>query len=315
MKGTFPYLKVILSIGGSNDSAKVFAAVASCSGTRETFAATARQLVFKYGLDGIDRKLKAITKSALRIWAEHTAIVNWRYPTGPDEVNNYILLLQSLRSYLPSPRFTLTTILPFSDAALANSRLAEISNIVDLINVMSYDAVGPLSSYSGYHSQVYSPPQEVNETIPKSCDQIVKHLRLRGVCAEKVLLGVPCYGWSFLSTNHIKQPHSGLGGENGCFEYWELPRADAQEHVDYENGAAYCVGGDGGFVTYDNPQIVKMKADLVKEQELGGLFYWPGSADGQGSRSLIHSGYLNLHFVGSFKREQDQTLSQTSVTC
>ena len=169
--------------------------------------------------------------------------------------------------------------------------------MVDFINVMSFDAVGPWSSHSGYHSQVYPSSQGSNVTIPGSCDQIIDHILLNGVCPEKILLGVPCYGWSFLGTNNINQSHSGLGGENGCFEYWELPRYEAEEHVDYETGAAYCVGGDGGFVTYDNPQTVKMKANLVKKQALGGLFYWPGSTDGQGSRSLIHSGYFTLHFI------------------
>ena len=187
--------------------------------------------------------------------------------------------------------------------------------MVDLINVMSFDAVGPWSSSSGYHSQVYSSPQETNMMTPKSCDQIIRHVLLKGVCPEKLLLGVPCYGWSFLGTNDIKQTHSGLGGEDGRFEYWELPRADAVEHVDHENGAAYCTGGDGGFVTYDNPQIVKMKANLVKEQALGGLFYWPGSSDGQGNRSLVHCGYLNLHFVDSFMGRQSQSLSKTLVPC
>lgn len=256
-----------------------------------------------------------MTQFTLQLKTKISSLVNWRYPSGPNELNNYILLLQSLRLYLPSPRFTLTTIFPFSDAGFDNCRLAEISNTVDLINVMSFDAVGPWSSFSGYHSQVYSSAQETNVMIPKSCDQIVRHVVLKGVCPEKLLLGVPCYGWSFLGTDNIKQTHSGLGGECGRFEYWELPRANAVEHVDHENGAAYCIGGDGGFVTYDNPQTVRMKANLVKEQALGGLFYWPGSSDGQGNRSLIHSGYLNLHFVDSFPRKQSQSLSTTSVSC
>jgi chitinase len=33
--------------------------------------------------------------------------------------------------------------------------------------------------------------------------------------------------------------------------------------------AAFCVGGDGGFVTYDNPETVKMKANYCKEKGLG----------------------------------------------
>ena len=175
--------------------------------------------------------------------------------------------------------------------------MREISDAVDLINVMSFDAVSPWSSSSGYHSQVYSSSGEREVAIPRSCDQIINHILLKGVCPKKILMGVPCYGWSFLGTNNVNQSHAGLGGENGCFEYCDLPRSEAEEHIDYEIGAAYCVGGDGGFVTYDNPETVKMKANFVRKQALGGLFYWPGSSDGQGSRSLIHSGYFSLHFI------------------
>ena len=56
LKGKFTYLKVLLSIGGLNDSAEAFSNFAGDSQARETFAITARQLVIKYGLDGVDRK-------------------------------------------------------------------------------------------------------------------------------------------------------------------------------------------------------------------------------------------------------------------
>jgi GH18 family chitinase len=32
---------------------------------------------------------------------------------------------------------------------------------------------------------------------------------------------------------------------------------------------AYCVGGDGGFVTYDNPETVSAKAVFCKQKGLG----------------------------------------------
>lgn len=48
----------------------------------------------------------------------------------------------------------------------------------------------------------------------------------------------------------------------------QLPRPGTQEQVDRQAVAAFCVGGDGGFVSYDNAETVKMKADYVKARGL-----------------------------------------------
>ena len=81
------------------------------------------------------------------------------------------------------------------------------------------------------------------------------------------------------------------------FLYKDLPRPGAsQEIVDEVVGAAYSVGGDGGFVTYDNPETVQMKANYVKQKGLGGIFFWTGAADVRsGERSLIETSYVTLH--------------------
>jgi len=110
------------------------------------------------------------------------------------------------------------------------------------------------------------------------------------------MLGIPAYGRSFVGANNIGQPYSSCAGQEGTFEYRHLPRPGAEEHVDAQVGAAYCVGGDGGFVTYDNPQTVRMKADFVKQNRLAGIFYWTGTADSPDSnRSLVYTSYTALH--------------------
>jgi len=47
-----------------------------------------------------------------------------------------------------------------------------------------------------------------------------------------------------------------------------LPRVGTEEQVDTQAVAAYCVGGDGGFVSYDNPETVRMKGDFAKARGL-----------------------------------------------
>jgi chitinase len=120
----------------------------------------------------------------------------------------------------------------------------------------------------------------------------------QGVPAHKIVLGVPAYGRSFTGTQGVGHSFSGQAGEEGTFEYRELPRPGATEHIDESIGAAYCIGGDGGFVTYDTPQTVRMKANYVRQNSLGGLFYWTGTGDvssiDQKDRSLVYNGFLGL---------------------
>ena len=119
-----------------------------------------------------------------------------------------------------------------------------------------------------------------------------------GVPGYKIVLGVPAYGRSFLGATKPGDSYNGHGGQDGTFDYRDLPRPSTEERVDRVLGAAFCVGGDGGFVSYDNPQTVRMKAAFVKNEarRLGGLFYWAGTGDvSEGKRSLVENGYYELH--------------------
>jgi chitinase len=161
---------------------------------------------------------------------------------------------------------------------------------------MTYDFSGPWVESSGHHAQLYTPRTPYNEASTTSCHSAVTYLRAMGVPAGKIILGIPAYGRSFLGCNDVGQLHQGHAGEDGTFEYKDLPRPGASEHVDLTLGAAYCCGGDGGFVSYDNAQTVRQKAAYVKEQGLGGVFYWTATADAKGGgRSLVEASFTALH--------------------
>lgn len=162
---------------------------------------------------------------------------------------------------------------------------------------MAYDFSGPWTPHSGHQAQLFSPKSPHNEHAVNSGHKAVTYLLSKGVPLKKILLGIPVYGRSFLGTNQVGQLPQGQGGEDGVFLYKDLPRPGASaEYVDRVVGAAYSVGGDGGFVTYDNPDTVIMKASYVKEMKLGGIFFWTGAADVRsGPRSLIETSYVTLH--------------------
>ena len=220
--------------------------------------------------------------------------VDWEHPQDAQQGANYLLLLEAIRNFLPSP-FFLTSALNADAWVLDNIDVGRASTYLDMINLMTYDFSGPWVDSSGHQAQLFTPQHPHNHAAATSCHSAVSYMRARGVPPNKILLGIPAYGRSFLGVNGIAQRATGSGGEDGVFEYHELPRPGAQEYVDMQIGAAYCIGGDGGFVTYDNPQTVQMKAHYVKRARLGGLFYWAGTGDVRGPRSLVETGYNTLH--------------------
>jgi len=204
-------------------------------------------------------------------------------------------MLAVLRKELPAPKYFLTSALPAGEWALKDIDLGKASKYLDLINLMTYDFSGPWTDVCGHHAQLYSPRNPHNNAARISGDAAVTYLISKGVPSEKILLGIPAYGRSFLGANGVGSQYDGHGGEEGTFEYKDLPRLEAVVHYDDEVTAAYCVGGDGGFVTYDDPNTVRAKADYAKQRALGGLFYWTATGDSNDSKSLIEAGFRSLH--------------------
>ncbi|POS83540.1 hypothetical protein EPUL_004943 [Erysiphe pulchra] len=270
LKKQFYYLKVILSIGGGSGSGN-FASVASNAATRDNFARTARGLVDRYGFDGID--------------------IDWERPENIQQGNDFISLLVAVRTQLPPFRYYVTAALPAGEWALKEIDVYKSQSYLDLINLMAYDFAGEWTPKSGYHSQLFS--DNLNEN---SADKAVHYLLSKGFPLSKVLLGIPAYGRSFLGAAGPGQVYTGLGGDEGAVVYKNLPRPNTQENVDRRLVSAYCVGGDGGFISYDNPDTVKLKANYCNAFGLAGLFYWEATQDAPiGPRSLIYAGYNALN--------------------
>jgi chitinase len=199
-------------------------------------------------------------------------------------------LLATLRSHLPTPRYLLTTALPAGQWILSRINLSEAAQYLDLLNLMAYDFCGDWDPrITGHQAQLYAP-------YGGGYSQgAITYAISQGFPANKLLLGCPAYGWSFLDCNGINQPFTRCGGNGGTFDFKNLPRPDTEEYVDEAAVAAFCSGSDGGFVSYDNPETVKIKAQFAKDRGLAGLFFWHGTADAQGSRSLVYSSYTTLH--------------------
>lgn len=188
--------------------------------------------------------------------------VVWEYPNTPQQGCDFLSLLAEIRLHLPEDRYLLTASLPLG--GIENINVQYAASYLDTLNLVAYDFFGHWSKKSGHQAQLYS----INKG-DASVDATVRHLLSKGMPGKKILLGIPLFGHSFLGVNGPGHKNRGMGGNGGSFEYSQLPRKGAKERVDKQAMAAYCVGGDGGFVTYDNPETVTAKARYCKQKGLG----------------------------------------------
>jgi chitinase len=274
-----PRLKILVSIGGWG--ADGFSDAASTDAARSTFAQSVDELVVKRGLDGID--------------------LDWEYPglPGPgirhrdEDKRNFTLLLRTLRQHLdalgakqsrPADNHYLLT------AALADGQfttfveLNRIHAYLDWIDLMTYDFHNSLTPTTGHHAALRK--SKTSATGERSVERAVQQYLAAGVPARKLVIGVPFYGRAFADVkpqnNGLDQPYGKYEGDhpwpqlvadfidrNGYTRYW-----DSTAQVPYLWNAQTHV-----FVTYDDTQSLKLKADFVKARGLGGMMYWEQSQD------------------------------------
>lgn len=190
-------------------------------------------------------------------------LVAWKYPNDAKQGHDFLALLADVRTSLTDDRFIVTAALPASPSVLQFIDMKAAAEYLDHVNLVAYNLFGIWSPTTGHHAQLYAMSRE-----EASGSAGVGFLISRGFPAKKILLGIPTHGQSFLGAAGPGQSFRGGGGEAGSFPYNQLPRPGSKEVVDKRYVAAQCLGGDGGFVTYDNAETARTKAEFVKQKGL-----------------------------------------------
>jgi len=238
----------------------------------------------EHGLDGID--------------------LDWEYPglPGPgirhrdEDRPNFTLLLRTLREHLDAlgAKRSRRADSPYLlTAALADgefTKFIELDRIhpyLDWIDLMTYDFHNSLTPTTGHHAALRR--SQTSAASERSIDRAVTQYLSAGVPARKLVVGVPFYGRAFADVKAgrkgLDQPYGHYEGDhpwpqlvadfidrNGYARHW-----DAAAQVPYLWNAQTRV-----FVSYDDPQSLKLKAEFVKARGLGGMMYWEQSQDPRG---------------------------------
>jgi len=250
------------------DKTSFFAPLVSSENNRKTFVSAVISWLRKYDLDGLD--------------------LDWEFPTGT-AANNFATLFAELRSAIDSEHAQsgkdalLLSVASFGDASDLNSwPIAQMAKSIDWFNIMTYEEHGPWDDNT---------PTGINAPIKSSdgfdlTDAVNGYLKL-GVAPSKILLGLPTFAHSWILKNAnqhgIGAPGAGSGTQGKCTKtpgylaYWEVKDMYISKNAtvvwDAESQTPYLYEGKN-WVSYENPQSYRAKADLVVSKNLRGAFVW-----------------------------------------
>lgn len=276
LREEYPHLKLILSVGGWDYSAH-FSDVAATAAGRADFAQSCAELLASYDLDGID--------------------LDWEYPVSggtagtnhrPQDKQNFTLLLKAIRQELDrqgkrdGKAYQLTIAGAAGEWYLSNIQPTAVAEIVDHIFLMAYDIHGPWDKYADFNAPLYTPSGSAPHHQSSVSGSVEAYLE-SGVPADKLVLGMPLYGYRYDGVS---------GSQNGLYStfttarsipydtlvatYLSDPSYRQLRHVEARVPYLY---GKGSFLSYDDPQSMAEKAALARELDLQGIGFWELSQD------------------------------------
>ncbi|RYR30462.1 hypothetical protein Ahy_B01g055229 [Arachis hypogaea] len=274
LRAKTPPVKTILSIGGSNSNASLFALIASTAATRASFIHSTIQVSRIFGFDGID--------------------LDWEFPRDSNEMNDLGQLFHEWRLAISAdavatrrPPLLLTAAVYFAvDFFLSSTPphkypVDSINQNVDWVNVMSYSLRGPWGNVTGAPSGLFDPGRNISVSFG------LQSWIQGGVVPEKVVMGLPLYGmtWQLQDPNvhGIGSDAAGPGpGLNGAMAYFQVVefnnQSGAKVAYDVETASVYSYSGSS-WVGYDDPLTVTVKVAYAQALCLRGYFFWAAGFD------------------------------------
>ena len=245
LKKDYPYLKVLISIGGWGSGR--FSEMAGDSGRRESFAKDCRRVLDEFNLDGID--------------------IDWEYPTvdaagisaSAEDTDNYTLLMRDIRAAIgPDKLLTQATV-----ASAKYMDFKALDQYLDFTNIMSYDLGWAPYHNATLHRSALTKPDGLSVE-----EAVLAHLAA-GVPASKLTLGMPFYGRS----------------EDGFPRGVDITKAHLlpgyTPHWDSVGQVPYLTNDETGAMAfgYDNEKSLALKAQYAVEMGLLGGMYWAYNGD------------------------------------
>ena len=263
-----PGLKTMIALGGWG-GCEFCSQTFSDKALTEKFAASVKDFLIKYQLDGID--------------------LDWEYPVIagppghqniPEDKENFTRLIIELRKSLGKDKLISFAAGGFQKYIDASIQWDKIQPYIDFVNLMTYDLVHGYSVVTGHHTNLYS-----SKPGEESIDNTVRFFKKIKFPLKKLMVGSGFYTREFADVENINhglyQPTHFLNfvdykvavnkhtPENGYTFYW-----------DNKTKSPYWYNPQNKiFATGENKTSVALKCEYIKKNKLGGFMFWEINCD------------------------------------
>lgn len=266
-----PNLNILLSTGGGDQHGH--GPATGNEAYLKRFVDSTMEIVREYGFDGID--------------------CDWEFP-GDDgiieEKYQHTKLFEAYRNELDNyaaergKKCWLTTAAGCGQWYIDRTEIHISHKYLDFINLMTYDLRG-WDQPTGHHTCLYDP---VDPPVVFSADRSVKMLENVGVPKEKMVLGAAFYSrmWTGVPdiNRGLNQPSESGGGFGPSYTAISLifeKNGDYTKYWDDDAKAPWLFNGNT-FISYDDPESVRLKCEYVNRNGLAGMMYWEHGSDKTG---------------------------------
>lgn len=273
LKKINPQLKTLISVGGWDGSAR-FSDAAADEKSRTAFAESCVSFIVEHGFDGVD--------------------LDWEYPVSggkagnrerPQDRENLTLLLKTLREKLDrqgekdGQTYLLTMAAGVSSDYLKKIQPQQAAEYTDYIFLMAYDLHGPWDRYADLNAPL-DRPLENSPQYKLSVKEGLENWLAAGVKAEKLVLGMPFYGYVYEGASKLYDTYR--SAKSVSFDQVKRDYLKEGSLLRHPEGKVPYLIGPNFLLSYEDEASVTEKAKLAKEQKLAGVGVWALAQDREG---------------------------------
>jgi chitinase len=215
--------------------------------------------------------------------------IDWEWSSASvnqEQSESYTYFIKQLRKVLDdkqkrikkSEKYILSAALQASPGVYQSLNFTALSKHVDWFNFMAYDFFGPSSGIVALHTPICGNPTKY------SLDGALHGLFEQGLSPDKIVLGIPSYGYIYDNTMGMKATFAKNDNTKAISfaiiqQKYAKDRRFIKRWHDVERVPSLYSSIEKTFISYDDIRSVNQKVGFSKQNRLAGVMLWNLAGD------------------------------------